>query len=91
MLSIYQKQKHESFSLWMGLTYQLLHTMFGADMGGRFHNISSLLLLSLEYFSTLDGRAPEHVFVGNCLVSMISPDQYVACNYEYDHRTNYSL
>ena len=37
MLSIYQKQKHESFYLWMGLTYQLLHTMFGVDMGERFH------------------------------------------------------
>ena len=245
MLSIYQKQKHESFYLWMGLTYQLLHTMFGVDMGERFHmdiryrlektmeidrevyrsfrkigigyedpfprasiepfghyfipvmygcepvygmdanpcvqapiagsqvieehgrwspgrferswpvreiisqvqyvkdhvdretadkrlpynphysplsgqqnlgsvinnafvtcgqnvltlyldkpgllkkifkNINSLMLHSLKYFSTLDGKSPANIFVGNCLVSMISPDQYMACNYEYDRQ-----
>ena len=37
MLSIYQKQRHDNFYLWMGLTYKLLHTMIGADMGERFH------------------------------------------------------
>jgi len=51
-----------------------------------FQNISSLMLLSLEYFSTLDGKSPANIFVGNCLVSMISPDQYMECNYEHDRQ-----
>jgi hypothetical protein len=51
-----------------------------------FQNINSLMLLSIKYFSTLNGKEPSNIFVGNCLVSMISPDQYMACNYEYDRQ-----
>jgi hypothetical protein len=43
-------------------------------------NITELMLLSLRYFPELDGEPLKDVFVGNCCVSMISPESYTALN-----------
>ena len=39
-----------------------------------YKNISALMLRCLEFFPRIDNRALNNIFVGNCTVSMISPD-----------------
>jgi len=51
-----------------------------------YENITDLTLLCLDYFPKVDGWPLEDVFVGNCSVSMISPDHYAALNYPCDRR-----
>ncbi len=49
-----------------------------------YRNVTDLMLLCLQWFSGLDGRRLEEVFVGDCAVAMISPRQYAACNLDFD-------
>lgn len=51
-----------------------------------YHNITELTLLCLDYFPKLDGIPLKDVFVGNCTVSMISPQQYMNVNYPFDRK-----
>lgn len=51
-----------------------------------YENITHLTLLCLDYFPKVDGRPLEDIFVGNCTVSMISPNHYAELNYPCDRR-----
>lgn len=49
-------------------------------------HITQLMLLGLERFATLDGWPLQDVFVGNCTVAMISPEDYAKFSYPEDRR-----
>jgi hypothetical protein len=67
--------------------HTLLLGMDAPDLLRTFYrNVTDLMLLCLSFFPAEDGRTLEDVFVGNCTVAMISPDQYAACNMESDAR-----
>ncbi len=51
-----------------------------------YRSITDLMLLCLERFPREDGRRLQTVFVGDCSVAMISPEQYLAANLEPDRR-----
>jgi hypothetical protein len=51
-----------------------------------YENVTQLMLLCLEYFPAVDGRTLGNVFVGDCTVAMISPDQYAAMNLAPDRQ-----
>lgn len=51
-----------------------------------YDNITQLMLLGLECFSALDGWPLRDVFIGDCTVAMISPEDYARFNYPQDHR-----
>ncbi|MHB9076790.1 MAG: uroporphyrinogen decarboxylase family protein [Pirellulaceae bacterium] len=51
-----------------------------------YENITQLTLLCLDYFPQVDGWPLKDIFIGNCSVSMISPDHYAALNYPCDRR-----
>jgi len=47
-------------------------------------NITQLMLLCLDYFPIIDEEPLKDVVIGNCSVSMLSPDHYRDCNFAYD-------
>lgn len=49
-----------------------------------YKNILQLMLLCLEFFPKIDSSPLKNVFIGNCTVAMISPQQYRDINYQYD-------
>jgi hypothetical protein len=49
-----------------------------------YRNISELTLCCLAFFPQRDGWPLRDVFIGNCVVSMISPAQYARFNLPYD-------
>jgi len=49
-------------------------------------NITQLMLLCLRFFPQLDQQPLQNTFIGNCTVSMISPNQYLECNYFFDRQ-----
>ena len=49
-----------------------------------FANITNMSLVAMEYFADLDKQPFEWVGIGNCSVSMISPEQYLDANREFD-------
>jgi hypothetical protein len=49
-----------------------------------YRNVTDLMLLSLRELPAVDGRPLEHVFVGDCTVSMISPASYSEVNFSFD-------
>ncbi len=49
-----------------------------------YDNILQLTLLGLDYFPRVDGWPLKDIFIGNCSVSMISPDHYAALNFPCD-------
>jgi len=51
-----------------------------------YENITDLMLCCMDRFQQADGWALPEVFVGNCTVAMISPEQYARMNYPYDRR-----
>ena len=51
-----------------------------------YRNLTDLMLLSMNVFQKIDGWPLKEVFLGNCAVSMISPDQYMKINYQCDRQ-----
>jgi uroporphyrinogen-III decarboxylase len=51
-----------------------------------YDHITQLMLLCLERFPAMDGWPLKEVFVGDCTVAMISPQDYATLNYPQDHR-----
>lgn len=51
-----------------------------------YNNITDLMILAMDYFSKVDGWPLTDVFIGNCSIAMISPENYQEYNYPYDHR-----
>ena len=49
-------------------------------------NIAQLTDTCLYYFPTFDNQPLTDICVGNCSVSMISPQQYLECNREFDQK-----
>ncbi|HUV09138.1 MAG TPA: hypothetical protein VMX75_15495 [Spirochaetia bacterium] len=81
----------------LGSVINNAHSIYGQDifilyadnrklLKKLYGNITDLMLHCLDYFPQMDGRRLSHVFVGDCTVSMISPDQYRSCNLEFDRR-----
>ncbi|MGA2481203.1 MAG: hypothetical protein ABSG63_20870 [Spirochaetia bacterium] len=65
----------------------LLLCMDSPDLLRAFYrNVTDLMLLCLQFFPAVDGRKLSTVFVGDCTVAMISPEQYAACNLNEDRR-----
>ncbi|MGA2763860.1 MAG: hypothetical protein ABSG17_10895 [Spirochaetia bacterium] len=55
---------------------ELLRAFYGS--------VTDLMKICLEEFPAIDGRKLSTVFVGDCTVAMISPAQYLDCNFSFD-------
>jgi hypothetical protein len=55
-------------------------------LGRLYGRLGDFMLLCLSRFPQHDRRRLEWVFVGDCTVAMISPDQYAGVNLEHDWR-----
>lgn len=65
----------------------LLDYLANPDLVRRFYaNITELMLTCMDVFPRLDGRPLQRVYLGNCSVAMISPEQYRACNFAFDRQ-----
>ncbi|HEY3418554.1 MAG TPA: uroporphyrinogen decarboxylase family protein, partial [Armatimonadota bacterium] len=51
-----------------------------------YENITRLMLRCLDYFPAVDGRPLAGAGIGNCSVTMLSPADYMRCDYEFDRR-----
>jgi hypothetical protein len=47
-------------------------------------NVTQLMLLSLDYFPSVDRMPLKYAHIGNCCVSMISPKDYLQCHRDFD-------
>jgi len=49
-----------------------------------YKNITGLMIMAVEYFEKIDKLPVNSLFLGNCTVAMISPDNYQSINMESD-------
>jgi hypothetical protein len=49
-----------------------------------YRSVTQLMLIALRIFPSRDDRALREVFVGDCTVAMISPQDYACCNLSFD-------
>jgi uroporphyrinogen-III decarboxylase len=49
-----------------------------------YRNITDLMIMTVEHFEKIDGRPESNLFLGNCTVAMISPNNYQNVNMEFD-------